>query len=75
MLKGYFLSRVESTNGQVTNADALLAGHHGFANLTWGGDGSAPVIVLDYGRDVGGLPVFEVCAVSGTPRRHALDPA
>jgi alpha-L-rhamnosidase len=64
--------RVESTIGQVTNADVLIAGHNGFATLTWGGVGSAPTIVLDYGRDVGGLPVFEVSAVSGTPRLQAI---
>lgn len=64
--------RVESTSGQVTNADALIAGHDGFATLTWGGVGSAPTIVLDYGRDVGGLPVFEVSAVSGAPRLQAI---
>ena len=64
--------RVESTSGQVTNADAPIAGHNGFATLTWGGVGSAPTIVLDYGRDVGGLPVFVVSAVSGTPRLQAI---
>jgi hypothetical protein len=39
--------RVESTSGDVRNAEALVAGHHGFATLTWGGTGSAPTIVLD----------------------------
>src|ERR1700740_3642708 len=55
--------RVESTSGQVSNAEALVAGHHGFATLTWGGVGSAPMIILDYGRDVGGIPVFDVVSV------------
>jgi hypothetical protein len=64
--------RVESTSGQVTNAEALIAGHHGFATLAWGGDGSAPTIVLDYGRDVGGIPVFDVVSVSGTPTLRAI---
>jgi len=41
--------RIESTIGQVTNADALVAGHNGFATLTWGGVGSAPTIVQPYG--------------------------
>src|SRR4051812_25709327 len=56
--------RVESTSGQVTNAETLVAGHHGFATLTWDGTGSAPIIVLDYGRDVGGIPVFDVVSIS-----------
>jgi alpha-L-rhamnosidase len=65
--------RVESTSGQVTNAQALVAGHHGFATMTWGGTGSAPMIVLDYGRDVGGIPVFDVVSVSnGTPTLRAI---
>ncbi len=32
----------------------------------------APQIILDYGRDVGGLPVFDVAAVSETPKLHAI---
>lgn len=32
--------RVESTSGQVTNADALVAGNSGYATLTWGGEGA-----------------------------------
>jgi hypothetical protein len=63
---------LESTSGQVSNAEALLAGHHGFATLTWGGVGSAPMIILDYGRDVGGIPVFDVVSVSGTPTLRAI---
>ena len=65
--------RVESTSGQVTNAQALVAGHHGFATLTWGGTGTAPMIILDYGRDVGGIPVFDVVSVSnGTPTLRVI---
>jgi alpha-L-rhamnosidase len=30
------------------------------------------MIILDYGRDVGGLPVFEVTNVSGTPKLQAF---
>jgi alpha-L-rhamnosidase len=64
---------VESTSGQVTNAEALVAGQKGFATLTWDGTGSAPLIVLDYGRDVGGIPVFDVVSVSnGTPTLRAI---
>jgi hypothetical protein len=65
--------RVESTSGQVSNAQALVAGHHGFATLTWGGTGSAPMIVLDYGRDVGGIPLFDIVSVSnGTPTLRVI---
>jgi alpha-L-rhamnosidase len=64
---------VESTSGQVTNADALTAGHYGFATLSWDGTGDAPLIVLDYGRDVGGIPIFDVVSVSnGTPTLRAI---
>ena len=63
---------VASTSGQVTNAQALVAGHQGYATLTWGGQGAAPMIILDYGRDVGGIPVFDVVSVSGTPTLRAI---
>jgi Bacterial alpha-L-rhamnosidase C-terminal domain len=39
---------------------------------TWGGQGPAPMVILDYGRDVADLPVFEVSAVSGTPQLQAI---
>ena len=38
--------QVESTSGQVTNAQALVAGQQGYATLTWGGQGAAPMIIL-----------------------------
>ena len=64
--------KVVSTSGNVTNADALLEGHEGYATLTMTAGGTAPMVILDYGRDVGGLPVFEVTAVSGTPKLQAI---
>jgi hypothetical protein len=64
--------KVVSTSGHVTNAEALVAGHDGYATLSWGGVGPAPQVVLDYGREVGGLPVFDVTAVSGTPSLEAI---
>jgi alpha-L-rhamnosidase len=64
--------QVESTSGQVANAEALLAGREGYATLTWNGQGEAPMIILDYGRDVGGIPVFEVLNISGTPTLRAI---
>jgi alpha-L-rhamnosidase len=63
---------VVSTTGNVQNADALVAGHGGVATLTMAAGGTAPMIILDYGRDVGGLPVFEVISVSGTPKLQAI---
>ena len=40
--------------------------------MSWGGVGPAPLVILDYGRDVGGLPLFEVSSVSGTPQLQAI---
>jgi hypothetical protein len=64
--------KVVSTSGNVQNADALVEAHEGYTTLTMAAGGAAPMIILDYGRDVGGLPVFEVTAVSGTPKLQAL---
>ena len=63
--------RVESASGQVTNALTLVAGHHDFAALKWGGTGVAPMIVLDYGRDVGGIPVFDALTFPMAHRHYA----
>lgn len=45
---------VVSTSGNVLNAEALVGGQSGDATLTWSGVGDPPLIVLDYGRVVGG---------------------
>jgi alpha-L-rhamnosidase len=66
------LSALKARAARLSNAQALVAGYHGFATLTWGGTGAAPMIILDYGRDVGGLPVFEVSSISGTPQLQAI---
>jgi alpha-L-rhamnosidase len=63
---------VVSTTGDVADAEALLTEHDGSATLTMAPGGIAPMIILDYGRDVGGLPVFEVTSVSGTPKLQAI---
>lgn len=63
---------VVSASGNVQHAEALVAGNGGYTILTWGGQGPAPMVILDYGRDVGGLPVFEVSSVSGTPQLQAI---
>lgn len=64
---------VVSTAGQVTNARALTrAGSSGSATLTRTAADTGPTdIVLDYGRDVGGLPEFTVSAETGSPTLQA----
>src|SRR5260370_1107018 len=64
--------KVVSTSGNVTNAEALIEDHEGYATLTMVQGSPAPQIILDYGRDVGGLPVFDVAAVSETPKLQAI---
>ncbi|MDA0181345.1 hypothetical protein OJ997_13650 [Solirubrobacter phytolaccae] len=60
--------RINATSGDVTNAEGLVDPSKGPAKLTYSGTGPAPVIILDYGREVGGLPFFVSSAVapSGT---------
>jgi len=60
-----------STSGTVTGAKNLACGGSGGATLTMTSGGSTPTIVLDYGREVGGLPYFDVSAESGSPRLQA----
>jgi alpha-L-rhamnosidase len=64
--------KVVSTTGNVSNAEALVADAQGYTSLTMVQGGTAPMIILDYGHDVGGLPVFEVTSVSGTPKLQAI---
>ena len=54
------------TSGTVSGARAL-AGGGGGATLTMRAGGPAPTIVVDYGRDVGGVPYFVVRSESGSP--------
>jgi alpha-L-rhamnosidase len=56
--------RIASVSGQVTNAEGLVDPAKGPATLTFAAGGPAPVIVLDYGREVGGLPFFTAGAVT-----------
>jgi alpha-L-rhamnosidase len=58
---------VVSVSGDVTGASHLLGGSHpgGTTTLTMQLGGPQPVILLDYGKDVGGLPYFDVTAASG----------
>ena len=60
--------RVVRTSGSVTGAKALTdPGGKGGATLTKTSKGPSPAIVVDYGKDVGGVPYFVVRSVSGTP--------
>jgi alpha-L-rhamnosidase len=56
---------VAGTFGNVTDAEALVAGGSGSATLSWDGTGLAPYVILDYGPVVGGLPYFTVESSSG----------
>ncbi|MGC5224458.1 alpha-L-rhamnosidase C-terminal domain-containing protein [Micromonospora sp. DT81.3] len=61
---------VVSVSGDVTKADSLTDGGDG-VTLTMTEGGAPPVVVLDYGVNVGGIPYFDVTAVSGTPTLRA----
>jgi alpha-L-rhamnosidase len=58
---------IESTSGTVTGAQNLVCGGSGGATLTMTSGGATPTIVLDYGKEVGGLPYFDVSSESGSP--------
>lgn len=62
---------VTSTSGTVSGASGLLCGGSGGATLTMVSGGATPTIVLDYGRNVGGVPYFNVSAASGSPTMQA----
>jgi alpha-L-rhamnosidase len=58
---------VVSTGGSVSGAQNLLCGGSGTATIT----GQGADILLDYGKDVGGIPTFTVTAEAGSPRLKA----
>jgi len=62
---------VTSTAGSVSGASNLLCGGSGGATLTMVSGGATPSIVLDYGKNVGGLPYFDVASESGSPTLRA----
>jgi hypothetical protein len=66
--------KLVSTSGNIQNAEALVEDHQGFATLTMTAGGAAPMVILDYGRDVGGIPVFEVMPYPGL-RNYKLSTA
>ena len=58
--------RINATSGDVTNAEGLIDPAKGPAKLTYSGSGRVPMIILDYGREVGGLPFFTASGVTPT---------
>lgn len=60
--------RIQSTSGNVTNASSILCNGGGGLTLTMSAGGATPRVVLDYGKDVGGLPWLDVSAASGNPQ-------
>jgi alpha-L-rhamnosidase len=64
--------RVVSVSGTVTNPGGIVAGGQGDTILTRSATDTGPTdIVLDYGRDIGGIPSFTVAAASGSPTMEA----
>lgn len=58
-------------NGDIRDAEALCDRRHGSTTLTRTSADTGPTdIVLDYGKDVGGLPYFTVSAATGSPDLH-----
>ena len=59
---------VVRTSGEVTGASGLVGGHSdASATLTMRPGGPPPQIVLDYGKDIGGVPSLDVRAETGSP--------
>jgi alpha-L-rhamnosidase len=63
--------RIVSTAGSVKGAATLVGSGVGRATLTMTPGGRSPVVIVDYGRDVGGIPYFVVQSESGTPLLHS----
>jgi alpha-L-rhamnosidase len=56
------------SSGSVTGAKALTdSGGHGATTLTMRPGAPAPTIIVDYGKDVGGVPYFVVTSESRSP--------
>ena len=64
--------KVVSVIGDVSNAGALVPGHSGDTTLTYPSGGTEPVLVLDYGNEVGGYVHFTVQSVSGSPTLRSI---
>jgi alpha-L-rhamnosidase len=62
---------ITSTSGNVSGAGNLVCGGSGGATLALASGGSTPTIVLDYGKNVGGIPYFDVSSASGSATMQA----
>jgi hypothetical protein len=65
--------RIASTSGDVTNAQGLVDPSQGPATLRYTAGGQAPLVVLDYGREVGGLPFFTAGAVTAPDQATSVN--
>ncbi len=63
--------KIVSTSGEVDNPGALLNPGTGATTLTKVPGGPIPKIVLDYGKDVSGIPFFDVAGATATPTLRA----
>jgi hypothetical protein len=60
--------RIVRVSGDVAGAQALLhPDGHQTATMSYSQGGAKPEIVLDFGKEVGGVPHFDVGAFSGSP--------
>jgi len=66
-------TRVVRTSGSVSGARNLTGSpaHHGTTVLTMVAGGPHPIVVVDYGKDVGGVPYFAMKSESGSPALSA----
>ena len=64
--------RVVSVSGTVSNPGGITSGGRGDTTLIRTATDTGPTdIVLDYGRDIGGVPSFTVKAATGSPTMEA----
>jgi hypothetical protein len=64
--------RIVRVSGDVAGAQALLhPDGHQTATMTYAQGGAQPEIVLDFGKEIGGVLHFDVAAFSGTPMLEA----
>lgn len=62
--------RVVSVSGAVDNPQALVGGD-GVTTLDYAAGGEAPVVVLDYGKEIGGISAYDVAGSAEAPTLHA----
>jgi alpha-L-rhamnosidase len=62
-----------TATGDVTNPQALTSSGSGVTTLTYTAGQTPPVVILDYGKEVGGLPDFAVSSVSPAGSATSVD--